>query len=142
MSDFKDKLVRVVNEDVIGHKTKILMPDGAEIEGVYKVELSIPVDGLVEATLHMYSTVDTVARVKEIKETFLPPPLPKTQYRLTVDAPEQLDTSGDEPSPKVSKYRLERITPLPTYGVKEEELWAGVMGPVGPLELVCDAPDA
>ena len=135
--DFKDKLVRVVNEDVIGHKTKILMPDGAEIEGVYKVELSIPVDGLVEATLHMYSTVDTVARVKEIKETFLPPPLPKTQYRLTIGEPEQIY----EPGTLTSSFRLEKLTPLPTYGVKEELVASGYIDPCGPLELVCDAPE-
>ncbi len=129
--------VRIVNDDGMGHHTRILTPGGEEIKGVHHVDISIPVDGLVEATLGIYTGgIEVDAYVKEIKETILPPPLPKTQYRLTVDAPQP-----DGLNLSSSKYRLEKLTPLPTYGVKEELLADGFMLPIGPLELVCDAPE-
>ncbi len=81
------------------------------------------------------------AEVRDIAIKVLPPPLPKTQYRLTIGPPNDTVQEPDGSVPFRSYYRLEKLTPLPTYGIKEEMLAEGTMDPVGPMELVCDAPE-
>ncbi len=137
MSEAQRPRIRIVNESGIGHKTHVLTEDGKDIAGAITeitVHLKVgePNTARIEALL-MGTDID--AEIVELQTRVLPPPLPKTQYRLTVDAPELTGPN------RRSYYRLEKITPLPTYGVKEEVITSGHMAPVGPLELVCDAPE-
>ncbi len=129
--------IRIVNESGIGHKTHVLTEDGKDIAGaITEITVHLKVGELNTARIEaLLVGTDIDAEIVELQTRVLPPPLPKTQYRLRINAP---SVRGGA---RRSAYCLERLTPLPTYGVKEEELASGYMEAVGPLELICDAPE-
>ncbi len=124
------------------YNTHVYAENGTEISNaiqrlVVDIDVQKPTaEAEVEAEIYAIEINGKLfAEVRDIAIKVLPPPLPKTQYRLTLAEPEQ----------GFAAFRLERIVPLPTYGVKEELIAHGSM-PVGgvsfgPLELVCDAPE-
>ena len=129
--------IRIINEDGIGHNTRIFArteEDGEEVDishSVQEIDLHLKVGEINTAkitALLLGAEID--AEIIELQTKVLPPPLPKVKYRLHIN---EADNLGRH------QVSLHRETPLPTYGVAEDRIFSVLIADVGfcaPLELV------
>lgn len=126
--------IRIVNEGVMGHETHVYDENGTEItSAITQIDLTLSAAEPNRAVLHMLKVgVELDAIVDEVKARTLPPVPPKVQYRFRI-------TEG---SKTADRWVLEKVIPLPTFGVKEEFMCGGALAKGGPLiELIGDAPE-
>ena len=123
--------IKVISEGS-GATTKVFTEDGTDISrAIDRIDLIITAAGNNEARIHAILLGGEIdAEIVELQTKVLPPSPPQVTYRLTIDASDPMAHQ------ERSKYRLERHTPLPTYGETVDLLAEGKMAPIGPLDLI------
>lgn len=124
--------IRIVS-DGFSPNTHVTTEDGVEIPGITSVDLHIDTSGPATAKLQAVAlSADMLAVLTALQIQTLPPLSPKVQYRFRI-------TEG---SKTADRWILEKLIPLPTFGVKEEFVCGGALPKGGPLiELIGDAPE-
>jgi len=118
--------------------TKVFDENGVELTCIERIVIDLDVqkpegEGTMGATVYAIEAFGTLQpEVEDIRVKVLPPPPPKTKYRLSIDSPEAILREAH----LKSAYRLEKHTPLPAYGENVETMATGFMEPIGPLELI------
>lgn len=128
--------INIVSEGM-GHDARVYTEDGAEItSAIQEIDINLRVGEPNTARIKAILVgADIDAEIVELQTRVLPPPAQKPQYRLRI-GPYQFNTGE-------CRWQLDRLTPLPTYGVKEEQIDEGnAMNYDGPvLEFFTDAPE-
>ena len=129
MSENKPR-IRIVNQTGIATDTRVFDANGVEItSAITEVTIHMKVGEFNTAeikTLMAATEIDAV--ITDLQTQVLPPPQPKPQLRFRTH--EGVDQDH---------WILERVIPLPTYGVREEVVVSGLCDKIGYLvEIVQD----
>lgn len=126
--------INIVSEGT-PQSTKVFTEDGTDIsDAISEITLHLSTKDVNTASLKAVLVgADIDAEIVELQTRVLPPPQPRVQYRFRI-------TEG---SRTADKWSLEKLTPLPTYGVREEWIAGGALALGSPLiEIVDDAPES
>ena len=120
--------IRIVNTSGMGSNTQVFTENGTEISNaIQEITLHLGVGQMNTAEVKAIlvgAEIDAV--ITDLQTKVLPPPQPKVQWRFRMNA------NGS--------WALHKLTPLPTYGVKEEQWCHGwASGDAVALEIVGDA---